>query len=57
MCYFKILLLKLKELWSHSVDRYPAVCMHGDKSQNERDYVLRGMHKSKMGMSFSTLYL
>lgn len=24
--------------------RYPAVCMHGDKSQQERDYVLRGMH-------------
>ena len=21
---------------------YPAVCMHGDKSQQERDYVLRG---------------
>ena len=30
---------------TRSIRRYgwPAVCMHGDKSQQERDYVLRGM--------------
>jgi hypothetical protein len=36
--------------------------MHGDKSQHERDYVLRGMHnfislfkqQSEIGMSFFT---
>jgi len=29
---------------SHFIDRFPAVCMHGDKSQHERDHVLKGMH-------------
>lgn len=30
---------------TRNIRRYgwPAVCMHGDKSQQERDYVLRGM--------------
>jgi hypothetical protein len=32
--------------------RYPAVCMHGDKSQQERDYVLRGMHLSSFLVQF-----
>lgn len=25
-----------------SLFRWPAVCIHGDKSQNERDWVLQG---------------
>lgn len=27
--------------------RWPAVCIHGDKSQQERDWVLQGMYNSK----------
>lgn len=35
---------KKVETLTKSIRRYgwPAVCMHGDKSQQERDYVLRG---------------
>lgn len=33
-------------LYCHSLyifhNRWPAVCIHGDKSQNERDWVLQG---------------
>lgn len=27
--------------------RWPAVCIHGDKSQNERDWVLQGNVQSE----------
>lgn len=26
-------------------DGWPAVCIHGDKTQQERDWVLQGMYK------------
>ena len=29
--------------WSFSFNRWPAMCIHGDKSQPERDWVLNGM--------------
>ena len=40
---------KKVESITKNIRRYgwPAVCMHGDKSQQERDYVLRGMLKIK----------
>lgn len=35
---------------TRNIRRYgwPAVCMHGDKSQQERDYVLRGNYLNKL---------
>lgn len=29
-------------IFNFNVSRWPAVCIHGDKSQNERDWVLQG---------------
>lgn len=36
---------------SHS---WPAMCIHGDKSQPERDWVLNGECKAKYGVAFGS---
>jgi len=38
------------------VDRWPAVCIHGDKSQPERDHVLQGICLSSSTVTFTAQY-
>lgn len=44
------------EAITYNVRRYgwPAVCMHGDKSQQERDYVLREFRNGKSNILIAT---
>ena len=47
---------KKVETITKSIRRYgwPAVCMHGDKSQQERDYVLREFRNGKSNILVAT---
>lgn len=44
------------ETITYTIRRYgwPAVCMHGDKSQQERDYVLREFRNGKSNILIAT---
>lgn len=47
---------KKVETITRTIRRYgwPAVCMHGDKSQQERDYVLREFRNGKSNILIAT---
>lgn len=47
---------KKVETITRNIRRYgwPAVCMHGDKSQQERDYVLREFRNGKSSILVAT---
>lgn len=47
---------KKVESITRTIRRYgwPAVCMHGDKSQQERDYVLREFRNGKSSILIAT---